>query len=135
MNKETIFNRYGDKYSFQKIGNNIIKWEGPFVNVRFGYPNDYTKAYNAYTADQVGTGEHVLSKEEFEVKVHEYDYEKNTRSELNKMYGYMVHPKKDVINMVDPSGGPHLSEGTSLLGKTIKSFIFQEDGTVDIICE
>jgi hypothetical protein len=35
---------------------------------------------------------------------------------------------KDEINMVDPSGGPYLTEGMEIMGKTIKEFKSNEKG-------
>ena len=47
----TYKNRYGDKFTFTKDDNHDILWEGNFEYCRFGMPNDYTKAYNAFVAD------------------------------------------------------------------------------------
>jgi len=42
--------------------------------------------------------------------------------------GKLVKKQKDLINMVDPSGGPYLTEGMELMGKTIKEFKSNEKG-------
>lgn len=34
----------------------------------------------------------------------------------------------DIISMVDPSGGPYLTEGMEIMGKTIKEFKSNEKG-------
>ena len=34
----------------------------------------------------------------------------------------------DIINMVDPSGGPYLTEGMKIMGKTIKEFKSNKEG-------
>jgi hypothetical protein len=40
----------------------------------------------------------------------------------------MVVSDRDTIDMVDPSGGPYLSEGMKMLGKTIKEFKSNDKG-------
>ena len=44
-------NRYGDVFSFVEDDDYNILWEGNFEYCRFGMPNDYTNAYNAYCND------------------------------------------------------------------------------------
>jgi hypothetical protein len=97
----TYKNRYGDVFTFTEDDNGDILWEGDFEYYRFGYPNDYTKAYNVFVADG---GK--LSFNEFKNVVHESD-------EHNK-YNRLVESIKDKIDMVDPSGGPYISARMSL---------------------
>jgi hypothetical protein len=97
----TYKNRYGDVFTFTEDDDNNILWEGDFEYCRIGYPNDYTKAYNAYVADG---GK--LSFNEFKSVVHESD-------EHNK-YNRLVESFTHKIDMVDPSGGPYISAGMDL---------------------
>lgn len=39
-----------------------------------------------------------------------------------------VTSKTGIINMVDPSGGPFLTEGMEIMGKTIKEFKLNKEG-------
>ena len=57
----TYKNRYGDVFTFTKDDSQDILWEGNFEYCRFGMPNDYTEAYDAYCND-VGN---LLTMEEF----------------------------------------------------------------------
>jgi hypothetical protein len=103
----TYKNRYGDVFTFTKDDNHDILWEGNFEYCRFGMPNDYTKAYNAFVADG---GK--LSFNEFKKAVHEWDDETNTQ--YYPEYSKMVESMNDKIDMVDPSGGPYISARMSL---------------------
>jgi len=42
--------------------------------------------------------------------------------------GKLMRSIKHVINMVDPSGGPYLTEGMEIMGKTIKEFKRNKEG-------
>ena len=114
-------NRYGDGFTFTELENGNIQWSGNFEYHRFGMPNDYTKAWEKFQEDYGG-----LSFEDFKNEVHTYDDEKGEYvfSDLLPL----VTSKTDVINMVDPSGGPYLAEGMEFMGKTIKEFKTNEDG-------
>jgi len=121
MNTENYTNRYGDKflYTLQKDGN--IMWTGKFEYCRMGMPNDYSKAWKYFNKVYGG-----LSYEDFKDSVHSYDEEK-------KAYVFpdvipLITTKTDEINMIDPSGGPYLTSGMKLLGKTIKEFRTHKDG-------
>ena len=123
-------NRYGDEFTFEKTDDGHIFMSGPFQYMRWGYPNDYTKAYNTYLEDRDGV-ENVLSLEEFKRDVHEYQGDKHLYPEYVKLVGSNV----SVINMIDPSGGPHLCEGMDMgtfseefKGMIIKEFKGQPDG-------
>lgn len=117
----TYINRYGDKYTFTPTGDGNVLWKGSFMFCRIGYPNDYTKAYEAYVND----GNDNMSLAEFKDKVHVYDGDK--KEYLMKKYIVLIESLKDKIDMVDPSGGPYLSVGMSsefvgIKGKQITDF-------------
>ena len=99
-------NRYGDIFTFTKQENGDILWEGEFKHCRFGWPNVYKDAYEAYRKD--GGTMHI---DEFKKAVHEYDEEKSEYTPLAKQYGPLVHSDTKSINMVDPSGGPYIHSG------------------------
>jgi hypothetical protein len=119
-------NRYGDEFTFTLLEDGNIQWEGKFEYTRFGYPNDYTDAYRAYT---INGG--LMELKEFKEEVHRHIYDENDRwvgpCDIARVYGPMVK-SKDAIDMVDPSGGPYLTEGMELLGKTIKEFKSNKNG-------
>ena len=114
-------NRYGDVFTFTQLENGNIQWSGNFEYHRFGMPNDYTKAWEKFQEDYGG-----LSFEDFKNEVHTYDDEK--REYVFADIVPLITSKTDVINMVDPSGGPYLAEGMEFMGKTIKEFKPNEDG-------
>jgi hypothetical protein len=124
--KETMTNRYGDSFVFTLLEDGNIQWEGKFEYIRVGFPNDYTDAYRAYT-----TNDGVMGLKEFKEEVHRHIYDENDRwvgpCDIARVYGPMVK-SKDEINMVDPSGGPYLTEGMEIMGKTIKEFKSNEKG-------
>lgn len=127
-------NRYGDVYTFTKLENGNVLWEGNFEHVRVGFPNVYKKAYQQFRKDG---GE--LNQYDFEEKVHEqlYDEEGNWVSggPITLKYGLLVYSDHDNINMVDPSGGPCLNEHTNLGnffsdefdGLCIRSFVWDKE--------
>jgi len=110
MKKTTYKNRYGDIFEFEETPDGI-KWTGAFQYVRIGYPNDYSKAYEAYSND-VDTDER-LTLGEFMNKVHEYD-DKYQPGPITKKYAHLVFSKVGEFNMVDPSGGPAIFVGTNM---------------------
>ena len=107
--KVELKNRYKDIYTFTKTDEGIL-WEGDFKWVRSSWPNNYDKAYEAYCKDE----ENPMPLEEFQDKVHYYNRETFEYGELNKKYGSLVHSDFSKIHMVDPSGGPYLTEGTDM---------------------
>lgn len=127
IKKETYTNRYGDEFIFTLLEDGNIQWEGKFEYSRFGIPNDYTDSYRAYT-----TNGGLMGLEEFKEEVHRSIYDENENyvgpCDTARVYGPMVKSKQDVINMVDPSGGPYLTEGMGLMGKTIKEFKSNKKG-------
>ena len=121
-------NRYGDLFEFKLLENGNIKWTGNFEYSRFGMPNDYSKAWEVFQKEYGG-----LNYEEFKESVHSYDEE--TNSYVFKDLLPLITSKKDVINMVDPSGGPYISEGfdmgyfdKSFKGKIVQEFLSKVDG-------
>lgn len=127
ITKKTMTNRYGDEFTFTLLDDGNIQWEGKFEYSRFGIPNDYTDAYRAYT-----TNGGLMGLKEFKEEVHRSIYDENKNyvglCDIARVYGPMVKSKQDVINMVDPSGGPYLKEGMQIMGKEIKEFKSSEKG-------
>ena len=126
--KETHINRYGDETIFIMLEDGNIQWRGTFKYCRFGCPNDYTKAYSAYL--NFG-GE--MNLKEIKEEVHRQIYDGETGKWLGpcdvaRVYGSLVKSNMDVIDMVDPSGGPYLTAGHELMGKIIKEFKSNEEG-------
>ena len=118
-------NRYGDVFRFEQLENGNIQWSGNFKYCRFGMPNDYSKAWEKFKEDYGG-----LDYEEFKDAVHTWDEETNSYVFADLLP--LVTSKKDVINMVDPSGGPYISEGMDMklfnLKGIVKGFIDNKDG-------
>ena len=128
-------NRYGDVYTFTKQENGDILWEGTFEHCRFGWPNVYKEAYQQYRKDcsdlQIG----YMHIDEFKKAVHEYDNEKSEYTPLAKQYGPLVYSDTKSICMVDPSGGPYITEGMDMKyiseefkGRVVRSFVPIETG-------
>ena len=124
-------NRYGDKFTFELNERGSIDWKGNFKYCRFGMPNDYSKAWEVFNKEYGG-----LDYEEFVGAIHTYDEETNSYVFADLLP--LVESKKNVINMVDPSGGPYIKEGTDMkmfgLKGIVKEFIWQEGG-YEIILE
>jgi len=120
-----ITNRYGDVYTFELLEDGNVQWSGDFAYCRYGFPNDYSIAYKEYLKNEV-PHDHQLDLEEFKEEVHRSEYDKDDKyigpCYTSKKYQDFVVSNKDVINMVDPSGGPYMKEGMEILGKTIKEF-------------
>jgi hypothetical protein len=125
MEPRTYKNRYGDEFTFTRDENHDILWEGEFKYCRFGMPNDYTKAYNAYIND-VDTP---MVFEEFKEKVHTYDVE--TSQYIYDKYNRMVETLRNEIDMVDPSGGPYISRGMPLDSFGFKNYVVKDFKRID----
>lgn len=128
-------NRYGDEFTFTPTEDGNILWEGDFKYCRFGFPNDYTKAWKKFQENYGG-----LSFEEFKEEVHKYDDEKN-KFVYDDIVPLIIS-KTDEINMVDPSGGPYLTAGMKssfahpdIEGKVIKQFIPTDNGYIIVLVE
>jgi hypothetical protein len=119
-------NRYGDIYNFTKDSDGNILWTGNFEYVRRGYPNDYTKAYEAFHNDFPET--EMLSFEDFKNQVHEYDDDKKDYV-LGRKYVQLVESVMDKIDFIDPSGGPFIGLGADM-GRFSETF---EDMSVEDI--
>ena len=119
---KTYKNRYEDLFIFTKEDQSQdILWEGDFEFSRFGWPNDYSKAYSEYLRDG---GD--MEIEEFEDAVHEYDEE--NRQYVYEKYLKLVTSNKSIINMVDPSGGPYITSGYDMgrIGEEFNGMIVKE---------
>lgn len=135
MEKIVYKNRYGDIFTFELQEDGNILWRGNFEYCRFGMPNDYTRAYEAYCNDV----ESPMSLKEFKKAIHEYDADiKEYR--LGYTYLSMVDSLVNEIDMVDPSGGCYISSGMdmkfldkSFKGKIVKGFEKADNGYKIII--
>ncbi len=118
-------NRYGDVFTFEQLENGNIQWSGNFEYCRFGMPNDYSKAWEVFQKEYGG-----LDYEEFVGAIHTYDQETNSYVFADLLP--LVTSKKDVINMVDPSGGPFINEGMDMklfdLKGIVKEFKSNKNG-------
>jgi hypothetical protein len=123
--KNTYKNRYGDIFTFTRDENHNILWEGDFKYSRIGFPNDYTKAYEAYCNDT----EKQMSLEAFKKAVHEWDDETNTY--YYPEYVTMVESLKDEIEMVDPSGGPYITRGMPLDSFGFNKYVVKDLQPID----
>ena len=118
-------NRYGDMFTFTEDDDHNILWEGEFKWCRFGMPNDYTKAYEAYCND-VKTP---MPLEEFKTAVHHYNDETHTYDYPE--YNRMVESLTNEIEMIDPSGGPYISRGMPLGSFGFKDYVVKDFKRID----
>ena len=118
-------NRYGDVFTFEQKENGNVQWNGKFEHCRYGMPNDYSLAWEVFQEDYGG-----MSYEDFKKNVHAYDEVK--KEHVFKDLLPLITPMKDIINMVDPSGGPFITEGMDLkefgVEGIAKEFIANGDG-------
>lgn len=119
----TYKNRYDDIFTFTEDDDNNILWEGDFDFCRIGYPNDYTKAYNAYVNDNKHS-KNLMSFNQFKEVVHTYDDE--THQYIYDKYNRMVESLKDEIDMVDTSGGCYLTSGMNLDFLGFKNYVIKD---------
>jgi len=119
MDKIKYKNRYGDIFTFTKTEDGNILMEGEWKWMRCSWPNVYTKAYEAYCAD-TDTDER-MTMGEFKTAVHEYDKETYRSTPLAQKYQGLVHSDTTRITMIDPSGGPYLTENQDM-GSFDRSF-------------
>lgn len=117
---KTYKNRYGDVFTFTEDDHQDVLWEGEFKHCRFSYPNDYTRAYDAYCNDV----KNPMTLEAFKKAVHEYDDE--TSKHYYPEYVKMVDSLIDKIGMIDPSGGPYISTGMSLDSFGFKDYVVKD---------
>lgn len=109
MKAYKYINRYEDEFTFTPQEDGTVLWEGNFEYSRIGCPNDYTQAFFEYIRDTEGG----ITLEEFKDLVHAYD---NVKEEyiIERKYRELIKSNTAVISMVDPSGGPYITEGTDL---------------------
>ena len=142
MSSTEYKNRYNDVFTFTEDVNGDVLWEGKFEWCRSGFPNVYGDAYRAYIEDNSPYG--VMEFEAFKEAVHDYQYGDDFSSGKYTMedrkYAELVYSDMNTINMIDPSGGPYLSEGYNLgafgdklKGKIIDRFESIETGYKIII--
>lgn len=99
-------NRYNDIIRFEKEGT-TVKMTGMLdMGMRYGFANDYDTAYIVYMTNE-SEKDKELTRDEFDRKM-EVDYDFFNR------YSKHVKSKDDVIEFVDPSGGPYISLGSNL---------------------
>jgi hypothetical protein len=134
-----FINRYGDRFRFELDSDGNILWKGDFKHCRFGWPNDYTEAYNKYVTEDCDSSS-MMTMGEFKTAVHEYKDGEFT--DLAKKYMGYVKSNMSVIDMLDPSGGPYLAAGRdmgyiddSFEGMKVKEFQLVDDNTWKIIIE
>jgi hypothetical protein len=118
--KAVYKNRYKEEITFEHEGSTVIMTGGSWF--RYGWPNVYDKAYQAFIED---TTKPLIPMdlEEFEKEVHNYN------NQAMRPYSQLVYSDKDVINFVDPSGGPYISLGDNLkvfFGKEYQDLIVTE---------
>ena len=109
-------NRHGEVYTFTKQKDGSVLWEGNFEYCRFGSSNDYKLAYQNYCKDSSSMGISPMHIEDFKNAVHEMVYENDQYvgpGVIAKQYQNLIK-SNPWISMVDPSGGPYLSEHTNL---------------------
>jgi len=129
-NKVEYTNRYNDAFIFSKTEDGDILFEGEFKWMRCSWPNVYDDAYNAYCAD-VDTDER-MTLGEFKKEVHEavYDEDGNYQhmSETSQKYAKLIYSNKNVVDMIDPSGGPYMHSGhdMGMISKSFKGMIVEE---------
>lgn len=125
-----FINRYGDRFRFELDSDGNILWTGEFKHCRMGWPNNYTEAYNRYVEDDCDSSS-VMTMGEFKKAVHASD--ENGYTEFSKKYMKHVRSDTSKINMVDPSGGPYLTEGSDMgyIADEFKGMIVKEFQSID----
>jgi len=120
MENTTHQNRHGDISTFTKLKDGNIQWTGDFDFCSMAFANDYTRAW-AYFKEVYGGLEYYQFVEE----VYRYD-------DLKFEYVFPdVVPlidTTDIIDMVDPHGGPYTTVGDVIMGKTVLSFEKNNEG-------
>jgi hypothetical protein len=116
--KAIYYNRYKDKITFDHKGKTVTM-SGYSPYYRYSWPNVYDTAYEKYVESAVVDAElqdsQIMTQEEFEQALHvRKDEDSYGYNALYILFGKYIYSNKDVIEMVDPSGGPYLSLGTNL---------------------
>jgi len=130
QNKVEYTNRYNDVFTFSKTEDGNILFEGEFKWMRCSWPNVYDDAYNAYLADTDTDAQ--MSMGEFKKEVHEAVYDEDGKykhmSETSQKYAKLIYSNKNVVDMIDPSGGPYMHAGhdMGMIDKSFKGMIIKE---------
>jgi hypothetical protein len=130
--KAIYYNRYKDKITFDHKGKTVTM-SGYSPYYRYSWPNVYDIAYEKYVESAVVDakleGNQIMTQEEFEKALYvRKDEESYGYNALYILFGKYIYSNKDVIEMVDPSGGPYLSLGTNLktfFGKDYEDLIVE----------
>ncbi len=110
--KKTYINRYRDQIVFEQNGDTIVMSGYNPEYCRYGFPNIYTGAYEAYCDVVYEVPDGVpMSLEKFKEVVHEWRDGKNW---IMKLFGPLVVSDTKTINMFDPSGGPYIGVGMDM---------------------
>jgi hypothetical protein len=123
-------NRYGQNFTFRLQPDGNILWEGDFNYCRFGYEKDYHDAYNAYCQDGG-----FLSKSDFIREIQRDEIDDSGRVIITSIladYSHLIKTDFTKMSMVDPSGGPYMSSGLTIMGKKIEKFVVKDDGILII---
>lgn len=107
MLSQKYVNRNGTSFMFTATEDGHILWEGNFRWLKFGYANDYGPSHRSYCRNVKQ-----IPLEEFKDLVFKFN-EKTGEYVLPQIYRDMIKIT-DKISMVNPSGGPYLSEGMPL---------------------
>jgi hypothetical protein len=112
MIKQTYVNRYRDQIVFEQEGDTILMSGYNPEYCRYGFPNIYTEAYEAYCSVvyEVPDGQ-PMSLDKFKEVVHEW---RDGTNWIMKLFGPLIKSDTDTIDMFDPSGGPYMSVGTDM---------------------
>ena len=122
----TYYNRHRDEIKFERVDDNTITMTGGKW-MRFGYPNKYDKAYDAYlkkikTLDEPDydllftdvkentTLSRAYTEEEFEEAMQGNLHDSEDKKAIPALKELWKHVYSDAstYDMVDPSGGPYL---------------------------
>lgn len=130
--KATYHNRYRDKITFDHKGKTVTM-SGYSPYYRYSWPNVYDTAYEKYVESAVVDAElqdsQIMTQEEFEKALYvRKDEDSYSYNALYTLFGKYIYSNKNVIDMVDPSGGPYLSLGTNLkefFGKDYEDLIIE----------
>lgn len=112
MIKQTYVNRYRDQIVFEQNEDTIVMSGYNPEYCRYGFPNVYTEAYQAYCDVIYEQPDGIpMSLDRFKEVVH--DYREGTNW-IMKLFGPLVSSDLETIDMFDPSGGPYMSVGTDM---------------------
>lgn len=121
MIKKTYVNRYRDQITFEQDGDTILMSGYDPSFCRFGWPNVYTEAYQAYCEVVYEQPDGIpMSLDRFKEVVHEWRDGKNW---IFKLFGPLITSDKNSISMFDPSGGPYMSLGMDMAGFGLEGIV------------